>query len=116
MNEVITKPLDSLETNYQPPTFKQPLPIASLPAANLPYPILDAVRHAFPTAHFVAVAPNCSGSCLVTTESVADIPLGYVVVLVFDHVHGEALPATHQDGTVYIVPGHTGGIIPPAKT
>ena len=101
--EVTTRPLNDLEREYQPPVFEPPLPVTSLPAANLPYPILNAIRHAFPTAHFVAVAPNTT-TCLITTETIADLPPGYVVTMVFDPVDGAGLPPKHQDGTIYIVP------------
>lgn len=103
--------LEDLEPESQPPTFKPPLPVDSLAAANLPRNILASIRHSFPTAHFVAVAPNAA-SCLITAEAIADIPLGYVVVLVFDPVDGAALPPTHQTGQVYIIPSGKGDIIP----
>ena len=100
--EPTVKPLAELENEYQPPIFEQPLPIDSLSVANLPPNILETLRPCLRSCHFVAVAPNTTGA-LVTRDTIADLPPGFIIVLVHNPIDFAFLPPTHQEGKVYVI-------------
>lgn len=94
-----------INSNEDEPTSfesEQPLPIDSIIAANIPWPILQSIKSAVCKSHFILIAPNTSAA-LVTRESIADLPPGYIVCLVFDEAPPALLPTNHQDGKAYIV-------------
>jgi len=68
---------------------------------DLPPEISNQLRSAG-GAHFTLVAPNTTAA-LVTVDTMAELPPGYVVVMVFNAVSKSALPPAHQQGQVYIV-------------
>lgn len=91
-----------INTNSEsnPRAESPPWPLLFIHPDGLPYEVKDAIRKPLNLAHFALTIPNESAA-IVTRESIADIPSGYIVVLVFPDqpLHDPA----HMPGQPYII-------------
>jgi len=87
---------------YHTPKLKAFSPLVNLDSLDLPAPIFKLLSQPIKTAHFAAIIPNASAA-VVTQATVAEIPPGFTVVLVFDEQPMHGLPDKHNAGNVYII-------------
>lgn len=99
--EPTVKPLSELTKEYQPPKIQDQPHVKTMATANLPAPILAAIRSALSAAHWISIIPNTSAA-IVTSEVISNLPPGYTVTLVFDEDPAN-LPRDHTPGDVYIL-------------
>jgi hypothetical protein len=90
---------NTVDTSYRIEKSEPPLPIDSMHLEDLPSPVFDMIS-GIKNAHFIAAVPDESAA-LVTREAIADIPQGYIVVLVFPNQSEN--PPKHYPGKVYII-------------